>query len=51
MLISHWLFQHKAKVKDSKPLPKKAMSLYKHKMGWGGDTEEFKESVPSPGDL
>ena len=39
------IFKHKAKEsKDAKVLPKKAMSLYKHKMGWGGDKNEFKDA-------
>ena len=38
------IFKHKAKEKESKPLPKKAMSLYKHRMGWGGDKDEFKDA-------
>ena len=38
------IFKHKAKEsKDAKVLPKKAMSLYKHKMGWGGDKNEFRD--------
>ena len=39
------IFKHKAKEnKETKILPKKAMSLYKHRMGWGGDREELKVS-------
>ena len=38
------IFKHKAKEsKNAKVLPKKAMSLYKHKMGWGGDKNEFRD--------
>ena len=44
------IFKHKAKEsKDAKVLPKKAMSLYKHKMGWGGDKNEFRDREAGQG--
>ena len=37
------IFKHKAKESgETKILPKKALSLYKHRMGWGGDKDELK---------
>ena len=51
--IKKSIFKHKAKESKetaSKILPKKAMSLYKHRMGWGGDREEFKSVGNDPGE-
>ena len=37
------IFKHKAKESgETKILPKKALSLYKHRMGWGGDKDELR---------
>jgi len=41
--IKRSIFKSKAKShQESAAPPKKAFSLYKHKMGWGGDKEELK---------
>ena len=45
------IFKHKAKESgETKILPKKALSLYKHRMGWGGDKDELKALEGSRGE-